>query len=72
MAQSIASEQGSPPPNDQMSAVKVAFPQTTEQFETDPRVSFSQLSETWILEDDDGQEWEWNDTFKKWGVSVCF
>ena len=66
MAQSIAPEQGSPPPNDQLSAVKIAFPKTRQDFDQDPRVSFSKLENKWILEDDDGQEYEWNEAVQKW------
>lgn len=47
-----------------------AFPQTPEQFETDPRVSFSRLDQKWILEADDGSEFEYDEKLKRWCPSV--
>lgn len=66
MAESHAPESGSPPPNDQLSAVKVAFPQHPKDFNDDPRVAYSKLDDKWLLEDDDGQEFEWMEHLKKW------
>jgi len=66
MAQSDGPHRGFVPPDDAMSAVRVPFPQETEDLEQDPRVSFSRLDNRWILEDDDGSEWEFNEAFKKW------
>jgi len=63
---------GSPPPSDALSAARVAFPQTPEDFERDPRISFSKLENKWILEDDDGSEWEYNEGLKRWMPSVCY
>lgn len=70
MAESIAPHRGSPPPADGMAAVRIAFPQTPEDFENDPRVSFSRLDDKWILEEDDGSEWEWSDRSAKWLPAV--
>lgn len=72
MAESEVPHRGAPPPNDALSAARVAFPQTPEDFDSDPRVSFSKLDSKWILEDDDGSEWEWNDVAKRWMPSVRF
>ena len=54
-----------------MAAVRVAFPQTPEDFENDPRVSYSKLDDRWILEEDDGSEWEWDANGNRWIPSVC-
>lgn len=72
MAESIAPHRGSPPPHDATAAVRIAFPKTTEDFEIDPRVSYSKLDDKWILEDDDGAEWEWDTTGNRWIQSVRF
>lgn len=50
----------------------VAFPKTPEDFETDPRVSYSKLDNKYILENDDGTEWEFDESLQKWIPSVCF
>ncbi|KAI9661506.1 MAG: hypothetical protein M1831_003028 [Alyxoria varia] len=38
---------------------RLPFPKDTADFEQDPRVSYSRADENWILEDDDGTEFEW-------------
>lgn len=62
----VSTLQGSPPPNDSAFATRVAFPHTPDDFEQDPRVSFSKLENKYILENDDGSEWEWNDAAQRW------
>lgn len=47
-----------------------SFPQTPEQFDDDPRISFSKLDQKWILEADDGTEFEWDQALKRWIPSV--
>ena len=42
------------------------FPQNPEEFDADPRVSFSKLDNKFILEADDGQEYEFDDALKRW------
>lgn len=59
-----------PPPHDGLSAARVAFPSDAEDFERDPRVSFSKLDSKWILEEDDGSEWEYDGSLKRWIPSV--
>ncbi|KZF26277.1 hypothetical protein L228DRAFT_257748 [Xylona heveae TC161] len=49
-----------------LSAVQVAFPQTPEEFESDPRVSFSLLDRKWLLEEDNGSEYEYDVLLKRW------
>ena len=43
-----------------------SFPQNPEEFDADPRVSFSKLVNKFILELDDGQEYEYDDALKRW------
>ena len=43
-----------------------SFPKEVEEFEADPRVSFSKLDSKYILETDDGQEYEFDEKLKRW------
>ncbi|KAJ9647719.1 hypothetical protein H2199_001493 [Coniosporium tulheliwenetii] len=52
--------------DDALSAARTAFPQTPEDFESDSRVSYSKLEQKWLLEDDNGSEWEFNEALAKW------
>lgn len=47
------------------------FPQSPEDFDADPRISFSKLDGKFILEADDGQEYEFDDALKRWVLVVC-
>ena len=51
---------------------RIPFPQTQNDFASDPRVSYSKLDKKWILEDDDGSEWEFDEDLNKWVPSVRF
>ena len=42
------------------------FPQNPEEFDADSRVSFSKLVNKFILEADNGEEFEFDDTLKRW------
>lgn len=54
---------GSPfPPN----APRSSFPQDPSEFDADARISFSKLDHTFILEADDGQEYEFDDALSRW------
>ena len=53
---------GSGPLQDQHSA----FPHSLSAFESDPRVSYSKLDEKYILESDEGEEYEWDTALWKW------
>ena len=55
----IAKSASPPPPSS-------GFPQNPEEFDADPRVSFSKLSNKFLLETDDGQEYEFDDGLKRW------
>lgn len=43
-----------------------SFPQTPEEFDADPRVSFSKLDNKFILEIDEEHEFEYDDALKRW------
>lgn len=43
-----------------------AFPMKPEEFATDDRISFSKLDNKFLLVQDDGTEFEWDDTIKRW------
>ncbi|KAF2401204.1 hypothetical protein EJ06DRAFT_529333 [Trichodelitschia bisporula] len=47
-------------------SARVPFPQAREDFTQDPRVSWSKADEKWILEDEDGSEWEFVEGVGKW------
>ena len=47
-----------------------SFPQNPEDFDADPRISFSKLDSKFILEADDGQEFEFDDALKRWVPAV--
>ena len=49
----------SPPP-------RSTFPQNPEEFDADPRVSFSKVTNKFILEAEDEQEYEFDDALKRW------
>ena len=48
-----------------------AFPNTQDDFNEDSRVSYSKIDGKWILEAEDGTEWEYNDNLMRWMPSVC-
>lgn len=47
------------------------FPQDPSEFDSDPRISFSKLDDKFILETDDGQEFEYDTALKRWIPTVC-
>ena len=69
MAESLA-HRALAPPADAMSAVRVAFPRAEADFEADTRVSYDMANKKWILEEDDGKEFEWVAETQKWIESV--
>lgn len=46
------------------------FPQNPEDFDADPRVSFSKLANKFVLETDNGEEFEFDDALKRWVPAV--
>jgi hypothetical protein len=55
-------------------AGRAPFPHTREEFTEDERVSFSKEINRFILEAEDGTEWEFNEPLGRWqeAVSVHF
>ncbi len=47
------------------------FPQDPAEFDSDPRISFSMLDNKFILETDDGREFEYDTGIKRWVQKVC-
>ncbi|GES59006.1 hypothetical protein ATETN484_0003022800 [Aspergillus terreus] len=58
------SPEGAPPPLS-------SFPQDPSEFDSDPRISFSKLDNKFILETEDGQEFEFDTVLKRWIPTVC-
>ncbi|PKY09033.1 putative nuclear mRNA splicing factor-associated protein [Aspergillus campestris IBT 28561] len=56
-------EGGAPPPASN-------FPQEPSEFDSDPRISFSKLDDKFILETDDGREFEYDTVLKRWIPTV--
>ncbi len=64
----IPETEGSPP-----IPLQSGFPQNPEDFDADPRISFSKVSNKFILEtDQDGGEYEFDDKLKRWVPVVRF
>lgn len=49
---------------------RIPFPHVQEEFDKDDRISFSKLDNKWILEEEDGTEWEYSEQLNKWIQSV--
>lgn len=47
-----------------------SFPTNPEDFDADDRISFSKLDSKFILETEDGQEFEFDDALKRWVPAV--
>lgn len=45
---------------------RAPFPQDPESFDADDRISFSKLSSKFLLEAEDGSEFEYDDVLKRW------
>jgi HIV Tat-specific factor 1 len=48
------------------------FPQSPSAFDDDRRVSFSKLDDKYILESDEGTEYEWDSALRRWIPVVGF
>lgn len=57
----VADSSEQSPPSGQSS-----FPQNPEEFDADPRISFSKLDNKFILELDEEHEFEYDDALKRW------
>ncbi|KAJ9486212.1 hypothetical protein VN97_g7136 [Penicillium thymicola] len=51
--------------------IKMSFPTDVAEFDSDPRISFSKLDNSFLLETSDGREFLWNSILKRWVESVC-
>ena len=51
---------------------QTGFPQSPSAFDGDERVSFSRLENKFILETDEGNEYEWDGDLKRWVPVVGF
>ena len=45
---------------------RAPFPSNPEEFDADERISFSKLDNKFILEAEDGQEFEYDNELKRW------
>lgn len=45
---------------------RTGFPQSPSGFDADPRISFSKLDDKFILETDEGNEFEWDTALRRW------
>lgn len=52
-------------------AAREPFPTEPDEFDQDERVSFDKLSQSYRLEDETGEEWEWLSKPAKWVPVVC-
>ena len=54
------------PTEDAPRGVRSGFPQSPSEFDDDPRISFSKLDEKYLLETDEGNEYEWDSALRRW------
>ena len=52
-------------------AERLPFPTDQAEFRDDDRVSFDQVTQTYKLEDERSEEWEWLEKPGKWVPVVC-
>lgn len=52
--------------------IRSNFPLDPEDFDSDPRISFSKLDNKFILETEDGEEYSYDTALKRWIPSVGF
>ena len=43
-----------------------AFPQSPSEFDADPRISFLKVDEKFLLETEEGAEFEWDGALRRW------
>ena len=51
-------------------ATRAPLPTDPATFDADERISFSKVSNTFLLEAEDGQEFEWEHALKRWVPAV--
>jgi HIV Tat-specific factor 1 len=54
-----------------MATNRAPFPSNPDDFASDTRISFSKTANNYILEDENGEEWEWFPRNSKWVPMVC-
>lgn len=42
------------------------FPQSPSEFDADPRIAFSRVDEKFLLETEEGTEFEWDNALRRW------
>lgn len=57
--------------SDEYDEGRAGFPSDPSEFDSDPRISFFKLDQKFILETDDGQEFEFDHVLKRWIPIVC-
>jgi HIV Tat-specific factor 1 len=50
---------------------RAPFPTDPEEFEGDARIFYDSVGRTHLLEDERGEEWEFNSRVSKWVPVVC-
>jgi HIV Tat-specific factor 1 len=60
-----------PQPDGAVRSENAPFPRDPAEFDADPRISFSKLSNAFILEAEDDTEYEFDVAAKRWIPVVC-
>lgn len=62
--------------DDALQGLRSGFPQSPSAFDDDPRISFSKLDEKYLLETEEGNEYEWDSALRRWvpvvGIAPLF
>lgn len=53
-------------------AQRTPFPTDPAEFDDDSRIAYSHPNKTYLLEDENGEEWEWLPSVSKWSKTVRF
>ena len=51
---------------EQTEGVQTGFPKSPSEFDADDRISFSKLDGKFLLETDEGTEFEWDTAVRRW------
>jgi hypothetical protein len=51
---------------------QTGFPQSPSAFDEDERISWSRVDNKYLLETDEGNEYEWDDALRRWVPVVGF
>jgi hypothetical protein len=62
--------------DDAPQSLRSGFPQSPSAFDDDQRISFSKVDEKYLLETDEGNEYEWDSALRRWvpvvGIASLF